>query len=93
MNYRVQRSSRFNKAYKRVHQFQGFKEERFDMIVRILSQGEALPEQFRDHPLSGNMIGLRECHIAPDILLIYEIDNGILTLTLINIGKHAQLFK
>ena len=93
MHYRIQRSSRFNKSFKRVRQFVGFKEERFDLIVKMLSRGEVLPEQFRDHPLTGDMIGLRECHIAPDILLIYELNGGILTLTLMNIGKHSQLFR
>lgn len=91
--YIVKRGSQFKKSFKRVRQYPGFNKERFDLVVRLLSFGEALPEQYRDHALTGFMTGLRECHLAPDILLIYTIENSILTLTLINIGKHSQLFR
>ncbi len=63
-----------------------------DDIIRILSRGEILPEQFRDHELSGNWAGHRECHIQPDWLLIYRIDDSVLVLTLVRSGTHNELF-
>ncbi len=92
MEYTVVYSKRFLKSLDRVKQWKGFKDERLRQVIRFLSCKEVLPVQYRDHALSGDMLGYRECHLAPDILLIYEIDNGVLTLTLINIGNHAQLF-
>jgi mRNA interferase YafQ len=93
MQLTIVRSSRFKKSYKRASQLQGFKREVFIQIVDCLSKGIALDVKYRDHALRGNFVGSRECHIAPDILLVYAIDEGILTLTLINIGNHAQLFR
>lgn len=93
MKYRVIYSKRFLKSLRRVKQWPGFREEQLRFLIRALSCGEQLKTQFRDHELRGNLIGYRECHIAPDISLIYIIENDVLTLTLINIGNHAQLFK
>ena len=92
MEYRVLYSKKFLKSLDRVKQWQGFKNEKLRQVIRLLAHKESLPVQYRDHALVGDMLGQRECHIAPDILLIYEIDNDVLVLTLINIGNHAQLF-
>lgn len=86
-------TKRFKKSYKRVSQLKGFKRTVFVSVVSDLVAGKPLDKKYKDHALTGNMKGYRECHLAPDILLIYEIDNGILTLTLVNVGNHAQLFK
>lgn len=64
-----------------------------DDVIRILSRGEALPEQNKDHALTGNFVGFRECHIKPDWLLIYKIDSGVLVLTLARTGSHSDLFE
>ncbi len=93
MEYRVVYSKRFLKSLKRVKQWPGFKPERLREVIRELSHGHELDTRYHDHALKGDLLGQRECHIAPDILLLYEVDNGVLTLTLINIGNHAQLFK
>lgn len=53
-----------------------------DDIIRILSRGEPLPEKNRDHALTGDWVGHRECHILPDWLLVYRIENDVLVLTL-----------
>lgn len=63
-----------------------------DDIIRALSRGEALPEKNMDHSLSGNWAGHRECHILPDWLLVYRIDDDVLVLTLIRAGTHSELF-
>ena len=61
-------------------------------IAELLAMGEPLPEKHRDYELSGDWAGHRECHIEPDWLLIYRIDNGILVLTLARTGSHNDLF-
>lgn len=64
-----------------------------DNVIRILSRGEELPEKNKDHALTGNFVGFRECHIKPDWLLIYKIDSGVLVLTLARTGSHIDLFE
>lgn len=59
-----------------------------DDIIRTLSRGETLPEKNKDHSLSGNWVGHRECHILPDWLLVYRIDDDVLVLTLARTGTH-----
>lgn len=64
-----------------------------DSIVGKLLQGIPLDEKYKDHPLKGNWDGFRECHIQPDWLLIHLIEDDILTLTLVETGTPADLFK
>ncbi len=64
-----------------------------DDIIRALSRGETLPEKNKDHELSGDWAGHRECHIQPDWLLIYRIEDNVLVLTLARTGTHSDLFK
>ena len=61
-------------------------------VIQILADGKSLPPQNRDHALSGNYAGFRECHIAPDWLLIYEISEDTLFLYLTRTGSHSDLF-
>lgn len=63
-----------------------------DDIIRKLSRGEPLPEKNKDHALSGNWIGHRECHIQPDWLLVYRIEDNVLVLTLARTGTHSDIF-
>ena len=63
-----------------------------DDIIRILSRGEPLPEKNRDQALTGDWVGHRECHILPDWLLVYRIENDVLVLTLARTGTHSDLF-
>jgi mRNA interferase YafQ len=63
-----------------------------DEVVKLLSEEKPLLPKHNDHPLKGNFIGYRECHIRPNWLLIYKIDKQILTLVLIRTGTHSDLF-
>jgi mRNA interferase YafQ len=63
-----------------------------DEVVKLLSEEKPLLPKHNDHPLKGNFIGYRECHIRPDWLLIYKIEKQILTLVLIRTGTHSDLF-
>jgi len=92
MRYQVIRTKRFKTAYKRVKNLKGFKTEVFLAVVETLAAGKKLAPEFHDHKLAGNLKDFRECHLAPDILLVYQIDEGILVLTLVSVGNHAQLF-
>ena len=62
-------------------------------LKRVKKRGfEPLPEKNRDHQLSGDYAGCRECHITPDWLLIYEVDGDELILYLTRTGSHSDLF-
>lgn len=61
-------------------------------IIKKLANGEQLPEKNRDHALVGDFIGCRECHVAPDWLLIYEIADSEPILYLTRTGTHIDLF-
>ena len=61
-------------------------------VVDALAAGEPLPEKYKDHNLTGNYKGCRECHITPDRLLIYEVSGGELILYLTRTGIHSDLF-
>ena len=62
-----------------------------DDIIRQLSSRETLPEKNREHFLTGEWKGYRECHIQPDWLLIYRIEEGLLVLALARTGTHSDL--
>ena len=63
-----------------------------DDVVDDLRQGKALDEKYKDHILKGDYAGFHECHIKPDWLLIYLIEDDVLTLTLVDTGSHSDLF-
>ena len=63
-----------------------------DNVIDMLRKGQTLDIKYRDHALTGNYEGYRECYIKPDWLLIYYIENDILTLTLSDTGSHSDLF-
>lgn len=89
--YKVKPTTKFQKDLKEV-QKRGYDISLLTEIIKRLANGEQLPEKNRDHALSGNYSGYRECHITPDWLLIYEIDNGELYLYLTRTGTHSDLF-
>lgn len=60
-------------------------------VVNILACGQKLDSKYRDHGLTGNYNGFRECHVAPDWLLIYRIDQDALELFLFRTGTHSDL--
>ncbi len=58
----------------------------------LLQQQEVLPGKYKDHQLTGNYVGFRECHITPDWLLIYQVKEAQLILALARTGSHSELF-
>lgn len=81
----------FKKDFKRIKK-RGYDISKLEKIVELLANEVPLPEQFKDHNLSGNYNGFRECHIAPDWLLIYQVNNNELVLVLSRTGSHSDLF-
>lgn len=61
-------------------------------ILSLLASGAPVQPRLRDHPLSGTRAGFRECHVEPDWLLVYRIEEDALILTATETGTHADLF-
>ncbi len=87
----IRYSTRFKKDYKAIIK-RGYNPQLLQDVVTILSNEQLLPPKYKDHYLSGNYEGHRECHITSDWLLIYKIEQNILTLTLTRTGTHSDLF-
>ena len=87
--YEIFRTTSFKKDYKKLSNKE---KELLKSVIRTLAEGKKLSEEFKDHKLIGNYLGCRECHIQPDLLLIYKIDNEILELALVRVGSHSKLF-
>ncbi len=84
-------SAKFRKDYKRI------KKRKYDLnllnnTVDMIAEGKSLPPKMKDHELSGEYTGCRECHVTPDWLLIYRIYNDSLILVLTRTGTHSDLF-
>lgn len=90
--YVVKFTAQFRKDYKLALK-RGLKIDLLERVITLLAAGEPLPERHKDHALSGNWVGHRECHILPDWLLLYRIEDEILVLTLTRTGTHSDLFK
>lgn len=91
MMYKVTFTGQFNKDVKKAIK-RGYNLDELKQAVKILAAGESLPPKYRDHNLSGNYKGYHECHISPDWLLIYKVQNDVLVLTLTRTGSHSDLF-
>ena len=75
----------------RIMRKRGKKIEKLEKVVSMLARGKELSDSYRDHSLLGEYTGCRECHLEPDWLLIYKIQEG--ALHLVRTGTHADLFK
>lgn len=82
----------FKKDYKRVLK-RGQDIRLLEKVIEILANRNDLPPQYKDHNLSGDYSGCRECHITSDWLLVYEINNDELILYLTRTGTHSDLFQ
>jgi mRNA interferase YafQ len=86
----IVQTSQFKQDLKRVKHSGRYEIDDFLVVVDLLAQNQMLPEKYRDHYLTGNWRGHKECHIKPNWLLIYQLteDKVILTRT----GSHSELF-
>ena len=83
-------TTKFKKDYKRMKK-QGKDMSLLGEVIDLLLNEKVLDGKYHDHPLSGNYVGFRECHILPDWLLIYAIDKDQLILTASRTGSHSDL--
>ncbi len=93
MKYEIERTTQFKKDFKLAVK-RGCDIDELKKVVTILAEGEILPKKYKDHdPVnSRNYKGVRECHIEPDWLLIYEISEQLMILSLKRTGSHSDLF-
>ena len=89
-SYNVNFTKSFIKDYKKL---QTKDKDLTDALIDKLAKGQPLEPKHKDHALSGNLQGFRECHIKPDLLLIYELCDDILQLNALRVGSHSKLFK
>ncbi len=89
--YEVKPTSRFKRDLK-YFQRRGYDMRLLTAVIQTLASGEPLTEKHNDHALSGVWSRHRECHVTPDWLLIYKVEDDILVLTLTRTGTHSDLF-
>lgn len=80
----------FKKDYKKVKK-RGYNIQLLENVLELLARQEPLPPKYKDHALTGDYKGFRECHITPDWLLVYEIHDEELILVLTRTGTHSDL--
>jgi mRNA interferase YafQ len=81
---------KFKKQRKRLKQDD---KDLVDNIVFMLANNQILDKKHKDHQLKGNLKEFRECHVKPDLLLIYKKESNILVFTCVAVGSHSDLFK
>ena len=86
----VRYTTQFKKDLKRARR-RGKDLVKLKAVIELLITRETLPERYRDHELTGKLKGMRDCHIEPDWLLLYETDDE--ELILIRTGTHSDLFR
>lgn len=84
-------TTQFRKDYKRIKK-RGYNLKLLEEVLDRLIREEPLDAKYRDHPLSGTLTKYRECHIQPDWLLVYRIENDQIILTAHRTGTHSDLF-
>jgi len=90
--YQIVPSKQFKKDFKRLVRSGRFDSSLFNKIVDTLAKGERLDKKYKDHELQGALKDIRECHIKPDLLLVYKIYEEKVILELIRLGSHSELF-
>lgn len=90
--YEIRSTKAYRKAYKRASRASNFSDESLNKVVNTLARGERLATRCRDHQLTGDLKGCRECHVANDMLLVYRKYDEALILLLIDIGSHSAVF-
>ncbi|MDK4807898.1 MAG: type II toxin-antitoxin system YafQ family toxin [Novosphingobium aromaticivorans] len=87
----IERTTKFKRDYKREKKTDPGLDAVLVSVIELLATDESLPEKLRDHALSGTWAGYRDCHVRPDLVLIYAKPNDE-TLSLVRLGSHSELF-
>ena len=89
MIYKLFKSNQFKRSYKKLQLCDKDEQAFIDVAYKLLN-GIALDVKYRDHCLCGEYSEYKECHIRPDLLLIYKVEDSIVKL--VDIGNHTELF-
>ena len=87
----LKQTSQFKKDLRRMVK-RGANMDLLDEVVLLLRERKPLPDKYEDHPLTGNWAGYRDCHIQPDWLLLYRVEENVLILSLTRTGSHSDLY-
>ncbi len=90
--YQIIYSNSFKKNLKTFLRNTKFQRERLEYLIYLFTRDSSIPPQFKNHKLQGKYRGLYECHLYPDILLIYDKDRELELITLMALGSHSELF-
>jgi mRNA interferase YafQ len=91
MAYDIERTNQFKRDYKLIKK-RGYDLSLLKEAIALLAEDGTLPEKYKDHALTGNWVGHRECHILNDWLLVYRIFDDTLVLVLSRSGTHSDIF-
>lgn len=91
MKYEVRFTGQFKRDLKLAKK-QGKDIDKLFEVISTIAEGKKLDSKYRDHNLSGDYAGCRECHVEPDWLLIYEVMDNVLVLMVYRVGTHSELF-
>jgi len=87
----IERTTKFKRDYKREKKTDAELDGALIAVIELLASDAELPERLRDHALSSDWKGFRDCHVRPDLVLIYaKVGND--TLSLVRLGSHSELF-
>jgi mRNA interferase YafQ len=86
----ISRTARFKRDYKSLTRSVPGLDAMLAETIGRLAKGETLPSRYKDHPLVGDWKGFRDCHLRPDLVLIYSVSET--ELTLVRLGSHSDLF-
>ena len=86
----LERTTRFKRDYKREKRTDPGLDDLLLPILQLLLSDTELPERLSDHPLGGEWKGFRDCHVRPDLILIYAKQPDVLRL--VRLGSHSELF-
>lgn len=87
--YEIKFTRTFKKSHKKLNQA---RKDLLMSVINRLANDEVLEPKYNDHALKGEWINHRECHIRPDLLLIYKKQDDLFILTCVNVGSHSELF-
>jgi len=88
MPYKFATTKRFDKEYSKLSEND---KKLVDTVVDLLLADKPLPEKYRDHQLKGNLKDFRDCHVKPDLVLIYGKEKDVLLITAYRINSHSEL--
>ena len=89
--YKIKQATKFKKDFKKIINNTLYKEE-LKIVLSKLQNWKKLEEKYKNHILKGEYSWFMECHVKPDLLLIYKISNDELFLYLLRLWSHSELF-